>query len=215
MRRWANSSGCICLPPYAGGVWGGASWLLSRWRRGHWAFGASSSKPASGRPPPSRSIEQLASTQSRSTGDTASPRKPAYVLARTSWSTTRDSRRGRAQHEIGADGRLRHPQFNSKSLDLLGHDFSWPNRTAWRRTRQGFATERAALAPRRARINPSRTSTNRHPSNARKRPNIAAYLNSKRRSTSSSHVPCVESRAPRHERAAPQAVAADGAARRR
>src|SRR5437870_1730400 len=83
------------------------------------------------------------------------------------------------------------------------------------RTRQGFATKRSALAPRRARINPSRTSTNRHPSNARKRPNIAAYLNSKRRSTSSSHVPCVESRAPRHERAAPQAVAADGAARRR
>jgi GNAT superfamily N-acetyltransferase len=86
-------------PTERGKVWGGAFSPHSRRRRARWALGDSSSKPVSARPPPSRCIEQRASTRFRFTGNTASPRKPAYASVRT-WIATLELRRVRVEWEL-------------------------------------------------------------------------------------------------------------------
>jgi hypothetical protein len=79
-----SSSECMSLPQRAERVWGGAWWRRWRPRPGHWAFSGSFSRQAFGRLLRSRSIERVASTQSRYSGNTAALRKPAYALARIS-----------------------------------------------------------------------------------------------------------------------------------
>ena len=62
---------------------GGGSWPRSRRRHARSACGDSFSKLVSGRRPPSRSIGQWASSQSRCSGSTASRRRPACASARS------------------------------------------------------------------------------------------------------------------------------------